>query len=89
MKKKERRTEDPQWINAMCDVLIGGALAGLVAILALLLCAVLLSIGIVPVDAMYGVVLAVCVAGYMPSTRYRAALCWWVWVWERCCFSSC
>lgn len=70
MKKKERRTEDPQWVNAMCDVLIGGALAGLVAILALLLCAVLLSIGIVPVDAMYGVVLAVCVAGSLVGGIY-------------------
>ena len=42
MKKRERGPEElgSQWLNAMCDVLIGGALAGVTAILALLLCAV-------------------------------------------------
>ncbi len=65
MKKKERRPEDlgSQWLNAMCDVLIGGALAGVTAVLALLLCAVLVSTGVMPVGAMYGAVLAVCALG--------------------------
>ena len=65
MKKKERRTEEPggPWLNATCDVLIGGALAGVTAVLALLLCAVLVSVGVMPVGAMYGAVLAVCVLG--------------------------
>ena len=38
MKKKERRPEElgSQWLNAMCDILIGGALAGVTSILALL-----------------------------------------------------
>lgn len=65
MKKKERRAEDAggPWLGAMCDVLIGGALAGVTAVLALLLCAVLVSVGVLPVGAMYGAVLAVCVLG--------------------------
>ena len=65
MKKKERRPEElgSQWLNAMCDVLIGGVLAGVTAILALLACAVLVSAGALPVSGMYGAVLAVCVLG--------------------------
>ena len=65
MKKKERRAEDPgsQWLNAMCEVLKGGVLAGVTSILALLLCAVLVSAGALPVSGMYGAVLAVCVLG--------------------------
>ena len=70
MKKKERKTEDPQWINAMCDVLIGGVLAGVTAILVLLLCAVLVSAGAVPVSAMYGVVLAACAAGALAGGTF-------------------
>ncbi len=65
MKKKERRTEDPgrPWLNTRCEVLKGGVLAGVVTILALLLCAVLVSTGTLPVSGMYGAVLAVCVLG--------------------------
>ena len=65
MKKKERRPEElgSQWLGAMCDVLIGGALAGVTAVLTLLLCAVLTSAGVMPVGAMYGAVLAVCILG--------------------------
>lgn len=65
MKKKERRPEElgSQWLNAMCDILIGGALAGVTAILALLAWAVLVSAGMMPVRAMYGAVLASCVLG--------------------------
>lgn len=65
MKKRERSPEDlgSQWLNAMCDVLIGGALAGVTAVLALLLCAVAVSAAVMPVGAMYGAVLAVCVLG--------------------------
>ena len=65
MKKKERRPEElgAQWLNAMCDILIGGALAGVTSILALLICAVLVSIGAMPVGDMYGAVLAVCALG--------------------------
>ena len=70
MKKKERRAEDPQWINAMCDVLIGGVLAGVVTILALLLCAVLVSLGVMPVSAMYGAILAVCAAGALAGGTF-------------------
>ena len=67
MKKKERRPEETgsQWLNAMCEVLKGGVLAGVTAILALLVCAVLVSVGVVPVDSMYGAALAVCVLGGM------------------------
>lgn len=65
MKKRERSPEElgSQWLNAMCEVLIGGALAGVTAVLTLLLCAVLVSTGAMPVGAMYGAVLAVCVLG--------------------------
>lgn len=65
MKKRERSPEDlgSQWLNAMCEVLIGGALAGVTAVLTLLVCAVLTSVGVMPVGAMYGAVLAVCVLG--------------------------
>lgn len=65
MKKKERRPEEPgsQWISAMCEVLKGGVLAGVTAILTLLACAVLISVGVLPVGGMYGAVLAVCVLG--------------------------
>ena len=67
MKKKERRPEGQdrgsEWLNAMCEVLKGGVLAGVTAILALLACSVLVSVGVMPVGAMYGDVMAVCVAG--------------------------
>ena len=61
MKKKERRPAEQsggnEWLNAMCEVLKGGVLAGVVTILALLLCAVLVSIGAALVEAIYGMVL--------------------------------
>ncbi len=65
MKKKERRPEElgGQWLGTMCDILIGGAMAGVVTVLALLVCAVLVSAGALPVSGMYGAVLAVCVLG--------------------------
>ena len=74
MKKKERRPAEQssgnEWLNAMCEVLKGGVLAGVVTILALLLCAVLVSIGAAPVGAIYGMVLAVCVLGSMTGGFY-------------------
>ena len=65
MKKREKGREDGggQWLNTVCEVLKGGVLAGVVAILALLACAVLVSMGFLPVGAMEGGVLAVCVLG--------------------------
>ena len=65
MKKKERRPEElgGQWLNTTCEVLKGGVLAGVTTILALLVCAVLVSMGVIPVSGMYGGVLAVCVLG--------------------------
>ena len=72
MKKKERRPEESgnQWLNAMCEVLKGGVLAGVASILALLLCAVLVSAGVLPVNGMYGAVLACCVLGAMAGGTY-------------------
>lgn len=73
MKKKERRPEDlgsSEWLNATCEVLKGGVLAGVTAILALLACAVLVSVGAMPVGAMYGAVLAVCAAGALAGGTY-------------------
>ena len=73
MKKKERKTEDlggSEWLGAMCEVLKGGVLAGVTAILALLVCSVLVSMGVMPVGAMYGAVLAVCVLGALVGGTY-------------------
>ena len=73
MKKRDRRQEEPggvQWLNAMCEVLKGGVLAGVTAIAALLLCAVLVSTGVLPVGAMEGAVLAVCVLGALVGGVY-------------------
>ena len=73
MKKKERRPEKTggsEWLNAMIEVLKGGVLAGVTTILALLICAVLVSVGLVPVGTMYGAVLAVCVLGALVGGTY-------------------
>ena len=72
MKKKERRPEElgGEWLNARCEVLKGGVLAGVTAILALLVCSVLVSVGMVSVGAMYGTVLAVCVVGALVGGTY-------------------
>lgn len=72
MKKKERRSEETgsQWLNMMCEVLKGGVAAGVVTILTLLLCAVLVSVGVVPVNAMYGCVLASCILGTLAGGTY-------------------
>ena len=74
MKKKERRPEEigssSEWLNAMCEVLKGGVLAGVTTILALLVCAALVSAGAVPVGAMYGAVLAVCAVGALAGGTY-------------------
>ena len=47
MKKTERKPRETgsQWLNGMCEVLKGGVLAGVVTILALLVCAVLFGLG--------------------------------------------
>lgn len=72
MKKRERRSEESgnQWLNAVCEVLKGGVLAGVTTLLALLLCAVLVSAGVIPVSAMYGAVLSVCVMGSLVGGAY-------------------
>ena len=59
-----------QWLNAMCEVLKGGVLAGVTALLSLLAGSALVSMGIIPVGAMYGVVLAVCVLGALAGGIY-------------------
>ena len=72
MKKREKGREDGGglWFNAVCEVLKGGVLAGVVTILALLLCSVLVSMGLIPVEAMEGTVLAVCVLGTLVGGIY-------------------
>ena len=72
MKKQDRRQEEPggQWIGSMCELLKGGVFAGLVAILALLVCAVLVSSGVLRERWMDGAVLAVCVAGALTGGLY-------------------
>ena len=65
MKKRERRKEESgeQWVNSMCELLKGGVLAGFSAVLALLLCALLISTGVLREQWAQGAVLAVCVLG--------------------------
>lgn len=74
MKRRDKRQEDPgsQWINAMCDLMKGGALAGVVSIMTLLLCAVLVSTGMLRERWMEGAVLASCVAGALTGGLYAA-----------------
>ena len=66
MKRREngRRAEPAgDWVGGMCALLRGGALAGAVCILALLLGAVLISAGVARESWMSGMVLAACVLG--------------------------
>lgn len=65
MKKRDRHQEESggQWINAMCEVLKGGVLAGVAAILTLLLCAVMVSAGLLRERWIEGAVMAACVLG--------------------------
>ena len=65
MKRREKRQPESenQWVSAMCELLKGGVAAGLVTILTLLLCAVLVSAGVLRERWMEGAVLACCVAG--------------------------
>ena len=72
MKKRDRRQEEGggAWLGTMCEILKGGALAGVVTILSLLLCAVLVSMGVLPVNTMDGAVLAVCVLGTLVGGSY-------------------
>lgn len=71
MKKQDRRQEEPaQWIDGMCDLLKGGAIAGLTALLLLVVCAVSISFGLFGQQWMEGAVLAVCVIGVMTGGCY-------------------
>ena len=73
MKKRDRHHQEEsgsQWINSMCDLLKGGVLAGVAAIVALLLCAVLVSAGLLRERWMEGAVLAVCVLGALTGGMY-------------------
>lgn len=74
MKKRDRHQEDPgkQWINTMCDLIKGGVLAGIIAIFALLICAVLVSAGMMRERWMEGAVLAACVLGSLAGGLYAA-----------------
>lgn len=74
MKKRDRHQEDPgrQWINTMCDLIKGGVLAGVIAIFALLLCAVFVSAGMMRERWMEGAVLAACVLGSLAGGLYAA-----------------
>ena len=65
MKRREKRhpESENQWVNAMCELLKGGVAAGLVSILTLLLCAVMVSAGVLRERWMDGAVLACCVVG--------------------------
>lgn len=72
MKKRDKRQEEggSAWLNATCEILKGGVLAGIVTIVSLLVCAILVSMGVIPVSAMEGSVLAVCVLGTLIGGVY-------------------
>ena len=72
MKKRDKRQEEggSAWLNATCKILKGGVLAGIVTIVSLLVCAILVSMGVLPVSAMEGAVLAVCVLGTLIGGVY-------------------
>ena len=72
MKKQDKRQGEGggQWLNAMCVLLKGGVLAGLSAMVSLLLCAVLVSAGVLRERWMEGMVLAVCVLGSLIGGGY-------------------
>ena len=63
MKRQEKRPEKAGnlWVDPLCDLLKGGVMAGVTAILLLFLGAVLISSGILQERWMDGTVLAVCV----------------------------
>lgn len=65
MKKQEKRREDAStvWLNTMGELLKGGALAGAVTLGAALLCAVLISMGVLEEKWMEGAAMACCVLG--------------------------
>lgn len=65
MKRQEKRRpdHDGQWVYTMCELLKGGVAAGVITILALLLCAVLMSVGLLREEWIEGTVLACCVIG--------------------------
>jgi putative membrane protein (TIGR04086 family) len=65
MKKRDRGPEDlsSQWINGMCDLLKGGIFGGFVTILSLLVCAGLVSAGIIREHWIDGTILISCVLG--------------------------
>ncbi len=77
MKKQGRRQEEggSPWLGAMCEILKGGVLAGVTAILSLLACAALVSAGILPVRAMEGGVMAACVLGALVGGAYAVHRC--------------
>lgn len=72
MKKRDKRQEEGgnAWLNATCEILKGGVLAGIITIVSLLVCAILVSMGVLPVSAMEGAVLAVCVLGTLIGGVY-------------------
>ena len=65
MKRREKRQPESEnlWVCAMCELLKGGVAAGLVSIVSLLVCAVMVSAGVLRERWMEGAVLACCVLG--------------------------
>lgn len=72
MKKQERRQEKTGslWVDPMCDLLKGSALAGISAILLLLLGAILISSGVLKERWIDGTVLTVCVFAALVGGLY-------------------
>ena len=87
--KREKKREDPMavWLSTMCRLLKGGALAAATAALGLLVCALLVSGGVVGEKLMGRGVLAICVVSSLAA--WSGARCWLAWGWESSCSCCC
>lgn len=74
MKKRDRHQEETgaQWLRGMYELLKAGAISGVTAVLVLLVCAFLVSGGMLKDAWMGGVVMAACVFGAMTGGVYAA-----------------
>jgi len=72
MKKGDRRQETAggAWVETMMDLLKGGVLACVTAILILLMCALLISVGAIRERWMHAVVLIACMVGAWLGGNY-------------------
>lgn len=73
MKKRDGHPESSNrsWAITMCEIIKGGALAGIISIFILFLCAIMVSMGVLPVHSIEGVVLVACILGALIGASYE------------------